>query len=265
LPKYEKYEFNPLVKYPIIRGDSRFSYYNSFQIVIPNVLLLLDRIARGVYWDLRSYFAQNNSNDFLSKFGDSFEKYCGNMLSRYFGETNVLSVKDIIGDTHKNKRHSDWVVAEGDFIFVFECKSSLLPVIGRRTFLKSALSSWARRNLVHAITQLDFTTKDLIRIGFIGNKTVYKFILLLEDLYIADDPFIKQSIIGEYTNSSQTIKSDVHIVSVYEMEKMEKTIMNNSFADIIAKKDELDETHSGNFLVACKELDKDIISEWASN
>jgi len=259
LPKYDKYEYNPLVKYPIVVGDKRFSYYNSFQIVVPNVFLLLDRIARGIYWDLRAYFAEKESNDFLIKFGDSFEKYCGSLLSRYFGNDNVIQVKDIIGERYKNERHSDWVVLEGNSIFIFECKSALLPIIARRTFIPSTLSSWVRRNLIHAIAQLDITASDLIEIGFIGNKTLNKFILLLEELYIADDPFIKQSIIGENTVFGQTSYSDVHIISIYEMEKMEQHIRNNSFAGILAKKQELDETHDGNFLVACTSLDNDVV------
>jgi len=70
LPKYERYEFNPLQKYPIILGDRRFSYYNSYQYVLPNIMLLLRRIAQGSYWDLREHYAKQKSNDFLSKFGE---------------------------------------------------------------------------------------------------------------------------------------------------------------------------------------------------
>jgi hypothetical protein len=69
IPKYERFEFNPLFKYPIIQGDSRFSYYSSFQFIVPNVMLLLKKIAQGVYWDLRGYFVKldtQNSQDFLN-------------------------------------------------------------------------------------------------------------------------------------------------------------------------------------------------------
>lgn len=278
LPKYEKYEFNPLVKYPIILGDKRFPYYDSFQIVVPNILLLLDRIARGVYWDMRSYFEIKGSNAFLEKFGESFEEYCGKLLSRYFGDSNVFRVKDIIGDAHKDKRHSDWVVTEDGNIYLFECKSALIPIIARRTFLPPTMSSWVRRNIEHATTQLEITAKDLKDIGFIGSNDINKFILILEELYIADDPLIKQSIIGKHVNSNHANYSDVHIISVYEMEKMEQAIKKHRFANILAKKHELDKINGGNFLVACRSLDKevaltnsyleskfqDIISEWAN-
>ena len=278
LPKYEKHEFNPLVKYPLIIGDKKFPYYDSFQIAVPNIFLLLDRIARGVYWDMRSYFEIKGSNAYLKKFGESFEEYCGKMLSRYFGDNNVIRVNAIIGNAHNDKRHSDWVVTEDGNIYIFECKSALIPIIARRTFLPPTMSSWVRRNIEHAITQLEITTNDLIDKGFVGNKNVYKFILLLEELYIADDPFIKQSIIGKHLSPSLTNYSDVHIISVYEMEKMEQAIKKLRFANILAKKRELDKTHSGNFLVACQSLDKevaltnsyleskfqDIISEWAN-
>jgi len=67
-------------------------------------------------------------------------------------------------------------------------------------------------------------------------------------------------------------------MGVYELEKMEQAVKKHSFAVILAKKRELDKTHSGNFLVACQSLDKevaltnsyleskfqDIISEWAN-
>ena len=244
-------------------------------MVVPNIFLLLDRIARGVYWDLRSYFEKKGSNAFLEKFGDSFEEYCGKLLSRYFGDNNVVRAKDLIGDAHKDKRHSDWVVTEDGNIYLFECKSALIPIIARRTFLPPTMTDWVRRNIEHAITQLETTAKDLTNKGIVGNKIIYKFVLLLEELYMADDPMIKQSIMANYNHLNY---SDVHFISVNELERMEQTILKNSFADILAKKHELDNKNGGNFLAACRSLNnsvaltnsyleskfRDIISEWAN-
>ena len=52
--------------------------------------------------------------------------------------------------------------------------------------------------------------------------------------------------------------SEVHIISIYEMEKMEQTIQKYSFANVLAKKHELDKIHGGNFLAACTSLDNDV-------
>jgi len=121
IPKYERYEFNPLFKYPIVRGDSRFLYYSSFQFVVPNAMLLLKKIAQGVYWDLRDNFAKLNSQTFLNQFGEAFENYCGDILKIHFGEENVKRVKDIIGkELQDAKKHADWIACDDQNLYIFE-------------------------------------------------------------------------------------------------------------------------------------------------
>lgn len=258
LPSYEKYEFNPLMKYPIVKGDHRFQYYDSFQFVVPNILLLLDKTAKGTYWDLRSHYEQLGSSDFLNKFGIAFEDYTGKLLKRYFGDENVFKLEDLLSDIRGKKRLSDWLVREDDSIYIFECKSALMPLIAKRTFMSSTVSSWVRRNLVHAVTQLDATIDELKRINYIGTRKVFKFILLLEELYIADDPYIKRVIFDSNSVAATLNINEVHILSVFELEKMEMAIHKYSLTKIIEKKRELDRSHKGNFLVACRSIDAEI-------
>lgn len=255
LPKYERYEFNPLQKYPIVLGDKRFSYYKAYQYVLPNIMLLLRKIAQGSYWDLREHFMKQKSFDFLTKFGESFESYCGSTLSRYFGDNNVLRVKDVLGSASDNKSHSDWLVIEDENIYIFECKSSLLPIIARRTFLPSVVSRWIERNLLHAIDQLNITEKELNEVGYVGNKKIFKFILLLEELHIADESYIKQTLLEKYINIDDATYNDIHIIRIFELEKMEQIIKKYSFAEILEKKNELQKTDGGNFLNASNSLD----------
>lgn len=260
IPKYEKYEFNPMHKYPIIKGDNRFPYYGSFQYVVPNIMLLLRRVAHGVYWDFRDYFFRLKSDEFLLKFGDSYENYCGNILSQYFGCDRVLKVKDLVGEDHINNKHADWILLEDDNVYIFECKSSLLPIIARRTFRPSHIESWIRRNLVYANSQLDNTIELLEKNGILKDKNAHKFIILLEELYIADDKRIKSAIMEHQFKSLIKSYSDVHIISIFELEKMENVIQKHSFAEILTKKLEIEKRDDllvgGNFLTACKLLDE---------
>lgn len=280
LPGYEQYEFNPLMKYPIVKGDNRFSYYGSFQLVVPNLLLLDDKIARGIYWDLRSHYEQKTDkserNKFLKKFGEAFEDYAHQVLVRYFGKENIWKVKDLIKDNNKN-RQADLVAIEGDNVFIVECKSALVPLIARRTFLTSTISSWVRRNLAHAVTQLDMTENELKRCGFIGSKYVYKFILLHEELYISNAPLVKETLFANHLNT-RSDANDINIISIYELEHMEQAIKKFGFSDILEIKSDAVRNPNGNFLSACRVLDNQIpiqnqyleskfqkiVSDWAS-
>ena len=257
LPYYEQFEFNPLMRYPIVRGDKRFSYY---ELIIPNPLLLDNKIAQGIYWELRSYYEKMNDkskrNDFLKKFGEAFENYVHQLLLRYFGEENVSRAKDLIKVKNEN-RQADFIVTENDNIFIFECKSSLVPLIARQTFLATTISSWIRRNLVHAVTQLDTTENELIRSGFIGSKNVYKFILLHEELYIINTEFVKEQLLKNHLNARPTV-NDIHIISINELEGMEQVIKNYGLSKIIEINSDTQRELAGNFISACRAIDNQV-------
>lgn len=262
IPKYDRFEFNPLFKYPIVQGDRRFSYYNSFQYVIPNLALLMKKIAQGIYWDLRDEFAKIPSQEFLNKFGEAFESYCGDVLKNRWGHQNVQRVRDVLGEKNKQTNISDWIILDDDTVYIFECKSALLPSIVRQTFIWSILNRWIIRNIVKAIKQLENTERMLRNLGLLSKRKVYKFVLLLEDLYFAEHPTFKKLIIERLTNKTILTSSQIYFVTISELEKIEEAIRKHGFMKILEKKREIDGSNDStlgrDFIFVCKELDNDL-------
>ena len=264
IPKYERFEFNSLFKYPIVQGDSRFQYYSSFQYVIPNLGLLMKKVAQGAYWDLRDYFAGNPSpsQDFLNKFGEAFESYCGKILENHFNDKNVQRLEDVLDKQYKNTNISDWVILDNEAIYIFECKSSLLPLMARQTFIKSVLNRWITRNIIKAIKQLEDTVSSLRKVGLITKQKVYKFIILLEDLHFAESHDFKKPIIERMIEKNILTSNQVYFITITELERMEEAIKKHGFIRILEKKKEIDDTDKltlgSDFISVCKELDNSL-------
>jgi len=264
IPNYERFEFNPLFKYPIVQGDSRFPYFTSFQYVIPNLGLLMKKIAQGAYWELRDYFANkpSPSQEFLNKFGEAFESYCGEILKNHFNDKNVQRIEEVVNEKDNNKNISDWIVLDDETIYIFECKSSLLPSIVRQTFIKSVLNKWIVRNIFKAIKQLEDTVSLLKKVGLISNKKVYKFVLLLEDLYFVEQHDFKKQITERLTNKKILTSNQIYFITISELERMEEAIKKHGFIRILEKKKEIDDTIKltlgSDFISVCKKLDNNL-------
>ena len=128
-------------------------------------------------------------------------------------------------------------------IYIFECKSSLLPLIVRQTFIESVLNKWIIRNIFKAIKQLEDTVSLLKKVGLISNKKVYKFVLLLEDLYFAEQHDFKKQIIERLTKKKILTSNQVYFITISELERMEEAIKRHGFIRILEKKKEVDDTN----------------------
>jgi hypothetical protein len=125
---FEKYQFNILSRYPIIRLGKTASNFTDKSFLVTNSKLMMNKVVDGVYWGLRDLFLSKSSNQqgFVNFWGEIFEKYVGEILIQYYGQGKVSNLDDI---GHKlGCPISDWLVVTNEEIFVFECKSSLLPL-----------------------------------------------------------------------------------------------------------------------------------------
>jgi hypothetical protein len=146
LPSFERYAFNPLFTYPLVKCDLSFKQSRN-NLVVTNSVVFLKKFTDGVYWLLRDLYSESNSRDFLQGFGDLFEIYVGEILKRYFGEHEVINLNDYLRLKTNNKKQqpkiADWLIDIDDSIFIFECKSQLLPMKVKQTFNKTFLDQWS--------------------------------------------------------------------------------------------------------------------------
>ncbi|MFH1905540.1 MAG: hypothetical protein ABIK53_08485 [bacterium] len=278
LPHYEKYQFNPLFKYPIVESDSRFlrSYFQE-PYIVPNILLFLKKIADGVYWDLRDIFKEKESREFLRLFGDIFECYVGKILANYFGQSNVKKLPQNIGEKIKI---ADWAVITDDSITIFECKSQLLPLIIRETFNEHKLREWLNRNIISGIEQLFSTEEQLLKGDSLGikiaNKKIYKILITYENIYLIESPMFKdrikkyvkdKGIFEQYSHNS----SDFYIMHISELEFMQNFLKKFTIKNILEEKKHIDtkrDIASGHdFFTVCHNLDSNIkpSNDWLHN
>ena len=279
LPHYEKYQFNPLLKYPIIESDSRFlrSYFQE-PYIVPNILLFFKKIVDGVYWDLRDIFKTKNkkeSREFLRLFGDIFECYVGKILANYFSQSNVKKLPQNTG-----RKIADWAVITDDSITIFECKSQLLPLIIRKTFNKHKLREWLNRNVVSGIEQLFSTEEQLLKENSLGikiaNKKIYKILITYENIYLIESPMFKdrikkyvkdKGIFEQYSYNSP----DFYIMHISELEFMQNFLKKFTIGNILEEKKHIDTkkdiTSGYDFSAACHNLDSNIRSsnDWLQN
>lgn len=254
--EYKRYDLNPLSRYPIIATNSK-----KFPYVVPNIPFLIKKVAQGGYWDLRDFDNNNGSQKFINEFGEAFEEYCGVILKDYFGDSKVKNLRDIIDKAGNTPKHADWLVSEGENIYIFECKSALFPLVARQMAEVTTLRKWAQNNLIDAIDQLDNTEKILSANNFLSNKSVYKFVLMLEDFHLVEAPEFKVPVLNEAKKLGIDGRN-LYLMRIAELEVMESHIKKYSLKKLLEQKEKMDvdpDTSRGkDFLHACGELDSTI-------
>lgn len=90
-PDYDKNRFNLLVKYPIVIPDLNPKPALGQVNIVPIPRLLLERIARGLYFDLADYFrGRSKANKFREAFGHVFQSYVGLLFEKSNKEMRLL-------------------------------------------------------------------------------------------------------------------------------------------------------------------------------
>ena len=246
LPGFEKYQFNPLYKYPIIESDPRFmNFYFEAPYLVPNILLLIRKIAVGVYWELREIFKERDSRDFLALFGDIFELYVGKILTNYFAESNVKQIPKDLGEI----KIADWLVTTDEVIVIFECKSQLLPYAVRETFNKYMLKEWMDKNIVGGIEQLFSTEEYMRKKGLLGieinKRKVYKILVTYEEIDLIESNEFKNRI-KKYVKDRKLlekykhINQEFYIMNIRELELMQNVLKKFRLNDIFHEKEDID-------------------------
>lgn len=120
---YEKYSFNPLLKYPLIVPEKRPYELNCKPYLVPVPGLLLYRVTHGLFFDLADlYRDKGKANPFRSSFGYVFQDYIGELLKRCGPEGQLLPEFRY----HKTKDSPDWLILNGEKLVVIEVKYPML-------------------------------------------------------------------------------------------------------------------------------------------
>lgn len=279
LTGFEQYEFNPLSQYPLVKCsvkyDSEFQKDENY-LVPTNVIALFKKFTDIAYWQLRNRYSDLKSRDFLQSFGDLFEIYVGEILRRYFGEDATINLNDYLGSKTNNKKQpkiADWLINVGDSIFIFECKSKLMSIALKKTFDRKLFNNWLDDTFVAGAEQLESTIQLLQKDNNYSGKQFFKFMVLNEDFYFAENPIFKEFILSyikeelkkrnsNVEENSNFDSSNFYIITIRELELLEVPIEKFGIHRIMAEKENIDKKNQPdegyNFIDACKNIDKDL-------
>jgi hypothetical protein len=222
------YSFNPLEAKPIINTD-RSGY------VVPDPLLLLDRVTMGIYHD----FLRLHGEQFTAIFGKVFEMYVGDLLNAEYPSDQVCAEVEY-GPKQGRRLSTDWIITEDDAAVLIECKVTRVPVASRATDDPAVLQADLIKGIGKAVKQLDRTRQDIANqvVGlehlFRLTKTV-PIVLTLDPLHMGNSPIVRdlvnQSLAGDGVQAPA-----FQVLSIMELEMALPLLRTRGFAKLLVDK-----------------------------
>jgi len=112
------YQYSPITAYPLIK----FTVDGATSYVCSNVRRFTSQITKGVYYLLYK------DRDFDNAFGNSFERYVGDILEA--SNTNAFELYSQEVDPTQGKRRCDWIIDQESSFTMVECKTKRMAIGG---------------------------------------------------------------------------------------------------------------------------------------
>lgn len=175
-------QMNIFYSKPFIHTDNTKAY------VLSNYYLVLWMISNSIYWLIRDYYKELDSNEFVNAFGIMFEDYLKELAAKF-----LLPGKWQVIEKSKTKS-ADFIFDFEDAVLVVEQKSSLMHLsVKQQNPDLAAFNDFYNKVVCKAYKQLKTTSEELKL-----SKPIIKIILLYENigntgLFEASFPYIFSS------------------------------------------------------------------------
>ena len=130
------YEFNPLLRFPII------AYQSEYWAPLPE--LIAYAATKGLYF----YLIDTFRGPFQKWFAEMFSRYAANLFIKHLGKSVVLTEADERSHGWQDKTN-DFTVVIGSNAFLFECKTSALFFDSKKESSVGAIAKDIRKNLAN--------------------------------------------------------------------------------------------------------------------
>lgn len=214
---YEKYRFNSLHKFPIIKSDKNNGY------VIPCMYLLSKRVTQGLYHEISEKYklAGDKTNPFRRAFGAAFEEYIGILLRNSNPNFKVIKSPKY---SYKKKQQKtvDWIVLEGDKAVLIEVKQSGLFLKAKTTGELQEIKESLKKTIAEGVKQI-IIFEENVKSGKFQELQQFKHVKFFERLVITYDPiFFTANILEEEVKN--ILKGQIpqlfywHVMSIEQFE-----------------------------------------------
>jgi hypothetical protein len=170
------YAYSSLRAFPLIRMD----YGGVDAIVCPLPTLLFWKITGGLYYELLG------DPRFSQPFGDSFQRYVGDVVRRACPNTVVsLFPEEEYGPKKTRRRTVDWIVAEVGSAIFLECKAKRLSWGAKTSLndlspLEGDIESMATAVVQVYKTIVDYLDNQYPQYPFQADRNIYPTVVTLE-------------------------------------------------------------------------------------
>jgi hypothetical protein len=230
------YEFNPLLRYPIMLRD------NYYWCVFPQ--LINYAATRGLYF----YIADLVGPAFNAAFAEAFEDYLQKICTKLLGSGCVITEKEErdMGWTGKT---NDLTLILGDSAILFECKNSGLFSVSKRSGNPDDLAADIRKNLANSANRKGlFQLYDKIENIRNGNlppqlnaryaavKKFYPVVLLHDEIWFANRPETLKNLIDTELRNNGIDNFIYQIWHIEELEILLNVAAKNEILGVIEEK-----------------------------
>jgi len=177
------YAFNPLREHPLIR----MNYFEKDSLVCPIPTFLFWRFTSGIYYEIY------NEKGFGNLFGNSFQKYVGEVLEKGAPKQKLIKEKKYkIKKKASEENTSDWLLLDKNSILFIECKAKRIAEGAKSELLEEKEIDQQLEYAAKFIVQVYKTIKDYLNgyyskeIPLIKNN-IFPLIVTLEEWYLYGD------------------------------------------------------------------------------
>jgi hypothetical protein len=236
LPLGIPYELNPLLRFPIMLRNDRY------WCVYPE--LINYAATRG----LNYYIADAVGGGFSQTFGEAFEEYVCKQLVDCMGSEAVVTEKDERQAGWKGKTN-DLTVISGESAILFECKSSGLFSVSKRSASPADLAADIKKNLANAEkgkglfqlhAKVDAIQRGLIpeplKIRYASVTKLYSVVLLHDEIWFTNRPEILKNLIDAELKANGIHSFEYQLWHVEELEYLLRAVPARDVVNVVARK-----------------------------
>lgn len=235
----ENYELSPFIEYPLISLPGK--------LLLTHKTMLFRHFEHYIYDTLK----KNDSEKFMNKFGELFERYIEKSLK--YSKLNYLTEKQIQNALGKTGNQIDFIIQEDSANIFIDAKAVEMNSLGKTTHSSKILRDKTKTSIFKAIKQ----SHDVIRkIEEIKNPKItkkqnnYLLVITFKDLHLGNGSTYYEviaknkmdKIYSHYKNTTCIPPENMYFITIDDFDLLSEILKNKEFSlsQIIEKAKEND-------------------------